>query len=104
MSVNLTNVTNTVNGMQENLNAWFEFLETGLRIRGTKGSSSGSYLNLAANEVALYYNDSKKLWLTAEGANAEVVNVNNYVQIGTSETGKFLWEAYPNGFRLRKVV
>lgn len=100
--VRVDDLTTDVDGMRgtvDNVNASFEFLSTGLKIKGTRGAAAGSYLNLAADEVALFVNNSKKLWLNAEGANADAFTANNYVAIGT-----YLWEVYPNGIRLRKKV
>lgn len=101
-SINITinDLLRDITGMDdiiENIRARFEFSVNGLKIKGTKGSTSGSYLNLASDEVALFVGNAKKLWLTAEGANADAFVANNYVSIG-----EFLWEVYPNGFRLRK--
>lgn len=98
LSVNITQAQATADGVQQILDAFFEFLATGLRIRGTKGSSTGSYLNLAADEVGLYVNSTKRLWLTADGANADYFNASEGVRIGT-----FIWEQYPGGIRLRKA-
>ena len=97
LTVNITEAKNQANTINQTLNAYFEFLGTGLKIRGTSGSNSGSYLNLAADEVGLYVDKSKKLWLTAAGANADAFNATSYVSIGN-----FLWEQYSGGFRLRK--
>lgn len=98
LTVNIQQAQETADGVQEVLDEYFEFLATGLRIRGTKGSSTGSYLNLAADEVGLYVNSTKRLWLTADGANADYFNASEGVRIGT-----FIWEQYPGGIRLRKA-
>lgn len=97
LSVNISQAQATADGVQQILDAYFEFLATGLRIRGTQGSSTGSYLNLAADEVGLYVNSTKRLWLNAEGANADYFNASEGVAVGN-----YLWEQYPGGFRLRK--
>lgn len=97
LSVNISQAQATADGVQQILDAYFEFLATGLRIRGTQGSSTGSYLNLAANEVGLYVNSTKRLWLNAEGANADYFNASEGVAVGN-----YIWEQYPGGFRLRK--
>lgn len=97
LSVNISQAQATADGVQQILDAYFEFLATGLRIRGTSGSLTGSYLNLAADEVGLYVNSTKRLWLTAGGANADYFNASEGVAVGD-----YLWEKYPGGFRLRK--
>lgn len=98
LSVNIQQAYNMANYSQQKLDAYFDFTASGLSIRGTSGSTTGSYLNLSAAEVALFVNNSKRLWLNAEGANAEAFVAQNSVTIGN-----FVWEQYPNGFRLRKV-
>lgn len=103
LDVNIRQAQSTADYSKDLLDAHFRFTGTGLKIYGTENSQSGSYVNLAADRFSMFYNNDEKLWLTTEGANAEAFNANKYVQIGDSTTGKFLWEAYSGGFRLRKA-
>ena len=91
------------NGFVSKAETRFEFSQDGLEIKGTSGSSSGSSLKLASDKVSLLENGSERLWLNANGANAEVFNANNFIKIGNDNTEKYIWEAYSNGFRLRKA-
>ena len=86
-----------VDGKIEEVRAKFIADVNGLRIVGTYGSSDGSYLLLAADQVALYEGNVKRLWLNSDGANAISINSNSFVGIND-----FMWERYSNGFRLRK--
>ena len=103
LDVNIRQAQSTADYSKDLLDAHFRFSGTGLKIYGTENSQSGSYVNLAADRFSMFYDNDEKLWLTTEGANAEAFNANKYVQIGDSTTGKFLWEAYSGGFRLRKA-
>ena len=85
-----------LDGIDSNL-AVFNFASDGLEIKGTKNSTSGSSLKLAADRVSLLQNGSERLWLTSDGANAQAFNAVNSVSVND-----FIWERYPNGFRLRK--
>lgn len=103
LDVNIRQAQSTADYSKDLLDAHFRFSGTGLKIYGTENSQSGSYVNLAADRFSMFYDNDEKLWLTTEGANAEAFNANKYVQIGDSTTGKFIWEAYSGGFRLRKA-
>lgn len=98
ITLQIQNTVNQVAGQTvSNVNTYFEFSNAGLKIKGTSGSSAGSYLELASDEVGLYANNSKRLWLNQAGANAESFNANQSVGIGN-----YLWEVYSGGIRLTK--
>ena len=98
----ITRAQNTANGTQTLLDAHFDFTGGGLKISGTENSQSGSYLNLAADEVGLYANGTKRLWLNANGANAETFTGQTVVATTNVKIGTFIWEKYSGGFRLIK--
>lgn len=85
-----------LDGINDNLAA-FRFSADGLEIKGTRDSASGSSLELKSDKVSLKQNGTERLWLTADGANAQSFNATNSVVVND-----FIWERYPNGFRLRK--
>ena len=93
-------VQNTTGQTVSNVNTYFEFSNAGLKIKGTAGSAAGSYLQLASDEVTLYANNSRRLWLNQNGANADSFNARQSVSIG--EQYVYLWESYSGGIRLIK--
>lgn len=97
LGIRIDRAENIAGQLTNTLDAHFDFSATGLQIRGTENSTAGSYLNLASDRMSLYSNNAERLWLTAEGANAQAFNAEESVSVGN-----FIWEQYPGGFRLRK--
>lgn len=97
LDARITSVKQTADDTAEVIDTHFEFSTAGMKIKGTEGSSDTSFLQLAADRVSLYENDTERLWLDEDGANAQAFNATQAVRVGS-----FIWEEYPGGFRLVK--